>query len=274
MLKLSLRVIAWFFSAWVIGWYVFSVEAALFAPPQLYVLTDILMPVRMAVVAWTALSVLLVLESAMKRPIQSHELLIRAVSFLLSVSFTYTLVFTELGGGAYWSLGTLSVAPRVLIGLVFGLGWLYVAASPWIERDKWFKVGEVAIDTGTLLMTDPARIDGELPPLDELGGLKESDRLVSTTPIEGLKKPKGWTYEMASHACQVLFKEGHEGAGVTVKTGAGDGQYFVYAKFGRIKGLPGGYRILAKSERFSAVKVEFTPWRPNREPPPAVGKKR
>lgn len=79
---------------------------------------------------------------------------------------------------------------------------------------------------------------------------------------------------MASYECQVLFEEGHEGAGVTVKTGAGDGQYFVYAKFGRVKGLPGKYRTLAKTERISAVKVEFTPWRPNREPPPVVGTKR
>src|SRR5208282_145188 len=134
-LKLSLRMIAWFFSTWVIGWYVFSVEAALFAPPQLYVLTDILMPVRMAVIAWTMLSVMLVVEYAMKRPIRSHELLISAVSFLLSLPSTYSLVFTDLGGGAYWSLASkLDLAPRALIGMVFGLGWLYVAASPWIER--------------------------------------------------------------------------------------------------------------------------------------------
>ncbi len=85
--------------------------------------------------------------------------------------------------------------------------------------------------------------------------------------IEGVKEPKGWTDEMASYACQVLFKEGHEGAGVTIKTGAGDGQYSVYARIGKIKGLPDGFRGLASVERVAGVKVEFTPWRPNREPP-------
>lgn len=58
MLKLSLRLVGWFFSAWVIGWYVLSVEAALFAPPAWLLFTDILMPVRMAVVAWAVLSFL------------------------------------------------------------------------------------------------------------------------------------------------------------------------------------------------------------------------
>jgi hypothetical protein len=118
---------AWFFSAWVIGWYVFSVEAALFAPSAWHVLTDILMPVRMAVVAWAVLSAMLVLEYATKKPFQPHELLLSAVSFRLSLPSTYTLLFTELGGGAYWSLASkLDLAPRALIGLVFGLGWLYV----------------------------------------------------------------------------------------------------------------------------------------------------
>jgi hypothetical protein len=268
MLNLSLRSIAWFFAVWVLGWYVFSVEAALFAPPQWY-LSDILTPVRMAVVAWAVVSFFLILESVMKKPIQPHELLIRTVSFLLSLSFTYTLMLTELGGGAYWSLygKNLGLTMRVLIGIVFGLAWAYVVASPWVVRDKWIKVGEVGIDTGTLLITDPVRAYGELPSFEELGGLKESDRVVSTLPMEG-KKPKGWTDEMASHACQVLFKEGHEGAGVTVDTGVGDGQYFVYARMGKIKGVPERFRNLAKLERLAGVKVEFTPWRPNKEPPP------
>jgi len=269
MLKLSLRLMGWGFAAWVMGWYVFSVEAALFAPQEWWKWTDILMPLRMAVVAWTGLSVLLILESATKKPIERHELLIRAISLAISLPPTYTLLSQNLGGGVFWSLALrLDLEPRILIGLVFGLGWLYVVASPWVERDKWLKVGEVGIDSGTLLVTDPLRIAGELPPLEELGGLKESDRLVSTMRIEGLKKPKGWTDEMASYACQVLFKEGHEGAGVTVRTGAGDGQYFVYAKRGRIKG------DFAEVERLSAVKVEFSPWQPNKEPPPPVRTKR
>jgi len=268
MLNLSLRSIAWFFAVWVLGWYVFSVEAALFTPPQWY-LSDILTPIRMAVVAWAVMSFYLILVSVTKKPIQLHELFLRTVSFLLSLSFAYTLVITELGGGAYWSLYGEKLAPmtRVFIGLVFGVAWAYVLVSPWIARENWVKVGEVGVDTATLLVTDPVRIKGELPPLEELAGLKESARVVSAIRIEG-KKPKGWTDELASHACQVLFKEGHEGAGVTVHTGVGDGQYFVYARMGKVKGLPGQYRNLAKVDRVSGVKVEFTPWRPNKEPPP------
>lgn len=249
------------------GWYVLSVEGGLFAPQEWYFLSNILTPLRMALIAWTVLSVLLILESLTKKPPQLHELLTRGVSLLISLPPTYAFAIQDIRSGVFWTLTDQVALPqRALIGLVFAIGLGYVLVSPWIERDRWVKVGEVSIDTGTLLLTDPARIDGELPPLDEIGGLTESSRVVSSMRIEGLKKPKGWTDEMGSHACQILFKEGHEGAGVTVHTGAGDGQYFVYARLGKIRGLHGELRAIGK-DRVSGVKVEFTPWRPNKEPP-------
>jgi uncharacterized membrane protein YhdT len=267
MLRLSLRIIGWLFSILVIGAYLFTVEAALFVPPEWFAFTNILIPIRAAIFAWTALSVLLLAESLAKRPIQPHELLTRGASLAVSVVPTYTLAFSTLGGGLFWSLADkLDLTQRLLIGLVFLIGWLYVVVSPLLERDKWVKVGEVAIDSGQMLLTDPTRILAELPPLDELGGVKESDMVVPTLRIEGFNKPKGWTDAMASLACQVLFEEGHPGAGVTVKTGAGDGQYSVYGKFTNIRGLWGVYKRLGR-DRLSGIKVEFTPWRPNAEPP-------
>jgi hypothetical protein len=257
----------WGFAACVMAGFVFSVEAALFAPQQYFTWTNVFIPLQVAVAAWTGLSGLLVVESLAKKPIQLHELLVRAASLVVSLPSAYTLLFQDLGGGIYWTLtDRIDVWHRGLIGLVIAIGWLYVVASLWIDRDKWTKVGEVGVDTGSLLLTDPGRLLGELPPFEELAGLKESNRLVSSLRIEGFKKPKGWTDEMASYACQVLFKEGHEGAGVTVKTGVGDGQYLVFAKFGKVKGLPNNYGFLAKAERVTGVKVEFTPWRPNKEP--------
>ena len=251
----------------VMGAYMFTVEAVLFVPPEWFVFTNTLIPIRAAVFAWTALSVLMLVESLGKKPIQLHELLTRGASLAVSAVPSYTLLFSALGGGFVWSLvDKLDLTQRLLIGLVFLIGWLYVAVSPWLERDKWVKIGEVSIDSAQMLLTDPTRIPAELPPLDELGGVKESERVVSTLRIEGFDKPKGWTDAMASLACQVLFEEGHPGAGVTVKTGAGDGQYFVYGKFTNIRGLWGVYKKLGR-DRLSGIKVEFTPWRPNAEPP-------
>lgn len=249
------------------GAYMLIVEAALFAPDQWFVLTDILTPIRVALLAWTAVFFLLVFESLVRRPLQTRDLFTRGASFVLLAYSTYTVVVSTLGGGAYWSLVAILDFPhRLLIGVVFLVGLSYVVASRWLERDTWVKIGEVSIDTGQLLLTDPSRLERELPPVDEVGGGKKSDRVVPTLKIEGLKTPKGWTDAMASLACQVLFKEGHAGAGVTVKTGAGDGQYFVYAKFTSIRGLWGLYKKLGR-DRLSGVKVEFTPWRPNAEPP-------
>jgi hypothetical protein len=231
------------------------------------VLTNVLIPVRAAVFAWTAISALMLVESLTKRPFLKPELLKSGASLTLSMLTTYTLLFSTLSGGLYWSLvDQIDLTQRILIGLVFFIVCAYVVASRWVDRDRWVKIGEVSVDTGQMLLTDPIRIQGELPPLDELGGLKESERVVSTLPIEGLKKPKEWTDAMASLACQVLFKEGHPGAGVTVKAGAGDGQYFVYGKFSNIRGLWGEYKKLGR-DRLSGIKVEFTPWRPNAEPP-------
>jgi len=245
----------------------FTVEAALFVPDQWFVFTNILIPIRVALLAWTGVFLLLVFETLVQRPFQSRDLVTRGASFVVLAYSTYTVVGSTLGGGVYWSLvAILDLPHRFLIGVVFLVGWLYVVASRWLERDRWTKVGEVSIDTGQLLLTDPSRLDGELPRVDEIGGAKESKRVVPTLRIQGLRTPKGWTDVMASLACQVLFEEGHAGAGVTVKTGAGDGQYFVYAKFTDIRGLWGLYKKLGR-DRLSGVKVEFTPWRPNLEPP-------
>ncbi|MGP8129357.1 MAG: hypothetical protein ACLP9D_16300 [Candidatus Bathyarchaeia archaeon] len=270
---MSLRDIAWFFSVSVLGACMFIVEAALFVPDQWFRLTDLFIPIRAALIVWTAVVLLLLLESVIQRPISPRDLLVRGASFLALAYSTYTVLVSTLGGGAYWSLvAILDLAHRLLIGLVFLVGWLYVVVSRWLERDKWVKVGEVSVDTGQLLLTDPARLYGELPQVEEVAGLKQSQRVIPTVRIEGLETPQGWTDAMASLACQILFKEGHPGAGVTVKTGAGDAQYFVYAKFGDVKGLWGIYRKIGK-DRLSGIKVEFSPWRPNAEPPEVTKKK-
>ena len=189
MAKLSMRNAAWLISVLVIGSYMITVEAALFLPTKWYALTNILIPVQAAVLAWTVLSVLMFAESLVKRSSQELELLISGISLVASGVSTYTLLFSTLGGGLYWSLvEKIDLEWRLLIGPVFFIVCVYVVVSPWVDRDKWVKVGEVSIDTAQLLLTDPIRIKGGLPPMNELGGLKESKHvLYPLSPSKGFK---------------------------------------------------------------------------------------
>lgn len=75
----------------------------------------------------------------------------------------------------------------------------------------WKKAGKVGIDSGTLLLADPAYIKKEIPSYDKVVGLTKSKQVV--------KKDK---------TSQIKFKRGFTGAGVVTSTGFGDGMYDVY----------------------------------------------
>lgn len=74
---------------------------------------------------------------------------------------------------------------------------------------EWETVGTVGVDTGTLLITDPAY-------LDHWG----HDDAPGSYSLDGLRAG------MLGHAATSLrFPLGHDGAGVAVHTGYGDGIY-------------------------------------------------
>jgi hypothetical protein len=119
-----------------------------------------------------------------------------------------------------------------------------------VHKTKWVKVGVVGIDSGTLLLTDPAYLQRprpEIPEYDELVGLKKSKQVI---PAVGKKKvPKEWTPVMRATASQVLYKKtGKKGAGIITRTGWGDGLYPVFAEIGKTGDEKG---------RIKAIRVKF-----------------
>lgn len=89
----------------------------------------------------------------------------------------------------------------------------------------WKKVGVVSVDSGTLLLSDPA-YRKDLPSYEKITGLKK-DKRVTGRLAEGDK------------TAEIKHKRGYAGAGVITDTGYGDGVYNVFAnevdegKFGK-----------------------------------------
>jgi len=121
-----------------------------------------------------------------------------------------------------------------------------------IKKSKWVKVGVVGVDSGTLLLADPAYLQkpAEIPSYDELVGLKKSKRVVPT--VGKRKTPKEWTPVMRATASQILYKKGlagglkgKKGAGVVTRTGWGDGLYPVFAEIGKTGDEKGRVKSIA-----------------------------
>ena len=117
-----------------------------------------------------------------------------------------------------------------------------------VKKSRWKKIGAVGIDSGNLLLVDPAYLQKpkDIPKYDALVGLKTSKRVIPTSKVR--KTPKEWTPRMRSDTAQVLYPTGRKGAGVITSTGFGDGMYPVFAKFGT-----GDW-----SDRITEVRVDFT----------------
>lgn len=88
------------------------------------------------------------------------------------------------------------------------------------EKEGWYHIGMVGVDSGQLMICDPCYIDSEW---------KNED-------FEGFdEKPKhNFSYAAACKAShsgtnQLNYKRGHEGVAVVSTTGFGDGEYPVYA---------------------------------------------
>jgi len=101
--------------------------------------------------------------------------------------------------------------------------------------DEWQKVGEIGVDAGLCWVGDPC---------------------YCVTPDANEHPAQTWT-EFCDmllddgkhrHATQFKYKAGHDGLGVAVTSGLGDGTYPVYAK---IKELPGS------GERVHEIRVVF-----------------
>jgi hypothetical protein len=82
----------------------------------------------------------------------------------------------------------------------------------------WKKIGKVGVDSGNLMLVDPAYIKSELPNYRKLVGMKGSGR--------NLKSDK-------KNSRQIKNKIGQEVA-VTFESGFGDGLYNVYADIGKV----------------------------------------
>ena len=92
---------------------------------------------------------------------------------------------------------------------------------------EWKKIGEVGVDSGQVMLTDPCYIDSQWKKTE---GDTDYDK----------KPTKEYSYEgcclaTCSDDCygQLNYEMGHAGAGVVVSSGYGDGSYPVYAKFNK-----------------------------------------
>ncbi|MBF4577722.1 DUF4241 domain-containing protein [Frondihabitans sp. VKM Ac-2883] len=89
-------------------------------------------------------------------------------------------------------------------------------------------IGEVGVDSGQLMVTDPCYIDQEWQqePFTLRGGVKPADDAVFSYSYNGACNA---TVSGGGHG-QLVYKMGHEGAGVVFQTAWGDGGYPVYAE--------------------------------------------
>ncbi len=118
------------------------------------------------------------------------------------------------------------------------------------ETSRWVKIGDVAVDSGNLLLTDPAYVeegDRDLPLYEELVGLKPSSRVLLT--LEDSKKPAQETIDAFT---KQVYTEGTSSQrvplAVVTHTGRGDGSYPVHARIVEAPGL---------GEAVAEVKVVF-----------------
>lgn len=90
---------------------------------------------------------------------------------------------------------------------------------------KWQVIGEICVDSGTVMVTDPGYIDSEW---------RRSNKKPGTYGFDGMLAAL-WGGEHAGPAqppntAQLRFKSGNEGAAVAVTRFGGDGMYPVEAK--------------------------------------------
>lgn len=85
---------------------------------------------------------------------------------------------------------------------------------------SWKKIGKVGVDSGTLMITDPA-YQKELPSYNKLVGLKGSGKNLKFDKKDSriIRNKKGYT------------------VGISFNSGLGDGEYPVYADIGNVKGF-------------------------------------
>lgn len=89
---------------------------------------------------------------------------------------------------------------------------------------KWQKIGEICVDSGTVMITDPCYIDSEWKRTNTKPGTYGFDGILGALMAdsdETIHPP---------NTARVCFKSGYEGAAVAVTQFGGDGVYPVEAK--------------------------------------------
>jgi hypothetical protein len=139
-------------------------------------------------------------------------------------------------------------------------------------KSKWIKVGEVSVDSGTLLLSDPAYvIEGDmrqLPTYEEIVGLKQSRSVIPTKMIErrGGGAAAGPFRDLPAENAHVMqiFTDGtswgeSQPTAVVTRTGDGDGVYPVYAKIENDKVAEVRVVFLEEGEYASVARDYLTP---------------
>ncbi len=97
-----------------------------------------------------------------------------------------------------------------------------------MPEDKWVEIGKVAVDSGRLLISDHCYQDQK-----------------AVQDLEDLLEGAGFPDHLS-----LPFDLGHEGAGISVHAGLGDGLYPVTARYEDVEGW---------GKRIAEVKITFLP---------------
>ena len=88
-------------------------------------------------------------------------------------------------------------------------------------KDEWKLIGHCGVDAGLIMIGDPCYVTGDNP-ANAL--IKDWDKFCDaySNPANNIE---------SQTAFSIPFARGHDGAGVVMSSGIGDGYYPVYARF-------------------------------------------
>lgn len=94
------------------------------------------------------------------------------------------------------------------------------------KKEDWVRIGEVGVDSGQMMLTDPGYIDSEWKKEDFEH--RDPDKVGEYSYAGCSNTTLG---DEEAQAGQLYYAMGHAGVGVVFNTGCGDGTYNAYARY-------------------------------------------